>query len=452
MDRRKFITSLAAAGGTALGGSALGLPRDSKAAARRPNVIIILADDLGYGDLGCQGSRVMKTPRLDEMAEQGVRMTSFFASGPVCSPSRAGIMTGRYPIRSGVNYVFVPTELFPLALALYGKYRMPWGLPRNEIVLPELMKTAGYNTCCIGKWHLGDLPGQRPRARGFDYYYGVLHSNDAIPLRLYENERVVEPAPVDQDYLTQSYTEKAVSWIESNDDSPFFLYMAHTSPHVPLHASPEFRGTSEAGLYGDCVEEIDWSVGQVLDALDRRGMAEDTLVFFTSDNGPWFQGSAGGLRGRKDETFGGGMKVPAIARWPGVIPAHTVTDRMSMNFDLFTTSLAAAGLEAPSDRPIDGRDVLPMLKGEEQSPHRELYFYKGRELQAVLQDGWKYHRRHKGWATSFSGRQRGPMLFHLPDDPDESYNVIDLYPGKAKELREQMDAWEKCMAAGVPRY
>jgi len=442
MDRRSFMGSAAgAAAGMALGSR----PR---ASAKKPNIIIIMADDLGYGDLGCYGSRAIATPNLDSMARQGVKLTSFFSSAAVCSPSRAGLLTGRYPVRTGVTGVFFPSRN-PATPAIHAASRLPPGMNTEEITIAQVLKTRGYATACIGKWHLGDMKRYRPNHRGFDHYFGLLYSNDMTPLPLYRNDETVEKSPVNQDFLTKKYTEEAVRFIENNRDGPFLLYLPHTFPHVPLHASPEFRGRSAGGLYGDCVEEIDWSTGEIMKTLDRLGIAGDTFMFFTSDNGPWYQGSTGGLRERKGNIFEGGMRAPAIARWPGVIPAGITTDQPSMNLDLFATAAAMAGAELPGDRPMDGKDILPMLRGGE-SPHQALFFYAGRELQAVRAGNWKYHRRHKWWTSKHFMVSRGPMLFNLDDDPDESYNVMGLYPDVARELDELMNRWEKGLVKGVP--
>jgi uncharacterized sulfatase len=408
-----------------------------------------MADDLGYGDLSCYGSEAIKTPNLDRMAGEGVRLTSFFSSAPVCSPSRAGLMTGRYPSRVGVTTVYFASRnpLGPVYNTLAG---IGEGMNPREITMAQALKTAGYATCCIGKWHLGDMKRYRPNHRGFEHYFGLLYSNDMTPLPLYRNDEIIEKSPVDQDLLTQKYTREALDWLGDNHDRPFLLYFPHTFPHQPLHASPEFRGRSDAGLYGDCVEEVDWSVGEVLKALDKHGVADNTFVFFTSDNGPWYQGSPGGQRGRKGETFDGGMNVPGIARFPGVIPAGTTSDEMSMNFDLFATALTLAGEPLPSDRPIDGKDIMPMLAGS-ASPHEALYFYKGRELQSMRMGKFKYRRRGMGYTTASFPLVQGPMLFNLEDDPDESYNVMDKFPDVAKKMDAMMRDWEAAMKKGVPR-
>lgn len=443
MNRRRFCASAAAG----LAGFALSR---RLAAARPPNVVIILADDLGWADLGCYGSAAIRTPHLDRLAGEGARMTAFYASGPVCSPSRAGLLTGRYPARTGVTFALSPKELGVLPLAASAYYRMSLGLPPGEITLADLLGGAGYATTCIGKWHLGDHPQHLPNRRGFDHFFGVLHPNDAVPLRLYRNTEVVEKAPVNQDFLTQKYTAEAVAWMSEQRERPFFCYLAHTFPHIPLHASPEFRGKSNAGLYGDAVEELDWSTGELLKTLDHLGLADNTLVVFTSDNGPWFEGNTGVYRGRKGQILEGGMRVPGIARRPGVIPAGSVCHGIGMNFDLFATALAAAGLEPPADRAIDGRDLTPLWRGEAERVHEELFYYWRREAQAVRTDRWKYHRRHPGWADLPTVVPQRPMLFDLNADPNECYNVLDRYPEVAAELEARIKDWEAGFIRGVP--
>jgi arylsulfatase A len=444
MDRREFIGAAAgAAGGIALGGRALAQ------AKKRPNIVIIMADDLGYGDLSGYGSEAIETPNLDRLAGEGVKLTEFFASAPVCSPSRAGLLTGRYPVRTGTTQVYFPSRN-PATPLIHAAVHLGPGMNPREITMAQALKAAGYATCCIGKWHLGDMKRYRPNHRGFDHYLGLLYSNDMTPLPLYRNDEIIEKSPVDQNHLTQKYTKEALDWLDKNHDQPFLLYFPHTFPHRPLHASPEFRGSSAAGLYGDCVQEVDWSVGEVLKALDRYGISDNTFVFFTSDNGPWFQGSPGGKRGRKDETFDGGMNVPGIARFPGRIPAGTQSNEMSMNFDLFATALTLAGAPLPSDRAIDGKDIMPLLAGG-PSPHEALYFYKGRELQCMRMGNFKYRRRGTGYATAYFYAPVGPMLFNLEDDPDESYNVIDKFPDVAEKMEAMMRDWEAGMKKGVPR-
>jgi arylsulfatase A-like enzyme len=441
MDRRDFLRTSALVSAGLLAG-----PEARAQVAKAgglPNLVLIIADDLGWGDLGCYGSQSIATPHLDRLAIEGARMTNFFSSASVCSPSRAGLLTGRYPPRTGITQVLFPhNSAMDLALRLFG---VPAGLPLDEVTLADLLRRRGYATAGIGKWHLGDLPEYRPIQRGFDYSFGPLYSNDMEPFELYQGNEVVEPAPADQDLLTQKYTAEALGFIERSQPKPFFLYLPHTFPHRPLHASKEFRGSSQAGLYGDTVEEIDFSTGQILEALARHGLDQNTLILFTSDNGPWFQGSPGGYRGRKNETFDGGMRVPLLARWPGRIPPGQVTDGMAMNIDLFTTLLAAAGAPPPSDRPIDGQDLLPLLAGNSPSPHQALYFYQGSELQAIRVGNWKFHRRHRVLVYPF-GKQ-GPWLFDLEKDPNESYDCSLKYPEKARKLEQMMQDWEATFQA-----
>jgi len=450
MDRRRFLKD---AGRTLAGTAALASARSASGAPlktppEKPNIVIIMADDMGYGDVGCFGSELIKTPNLDRMAERGIKLTSFYSCASICAPSRAGLMTGRYPIRSGVTMNFYPSSDPMKSVPIHTMTGIGWGLDTEEITMAQALKPEGYASACIGKWHLGDLKKYRPHRRGFDHFMGVLYSNDWKRLKLYRGDEVIED-PVDQAYLTQKYTTEAVEFIADNRDRPFLLYLPHTFPHIPLHASPEFRGRSKGGLYGDTVEEIDWSTGEVLAALERHGIADNTLVVFTSDNGPWYQGSTQGLRGRKNESLEGGMRVPGIARWPGVLPEGKVSNQMSMNFDLFTTAVELGGAETPDDRPIDGKNIIPMLQGE-AGPHEALFFYWLDNLEAVRAGRWKYHRRHRFWNASFFFARRGPMLFNIDDDPFESYNLIDTYPDKAKELDELMDEWEDGLVKGVP--
>jgi len=450
MDRREFIK------GGMVSGAAMALAGRGWAGpwlptgATKPNIIIILCDDLGWGDLGCYGAQTIKTPNIDGLAGQGIKFTDFYSSAPVCSPSRAGLLTGRYPPRTGVTQVLFPTSglesIINLRIALGGA---AIALPQDELTLADLLKKDGYATGAIGKWHLGDLPGFRPNDRGFDHYLGLLYSNDMAPLPLYRNRQVVEKAPVNQDYLTKKYTEEALWFLKENKGRPFFLYLAHTFPHVPLHASPDFLGKSKAGIYGDCVEEIDWSTGKILDALLSYGLLENTLVMFTSDNGPWWTGSPGYHRGRKNETFEGGMAVPLIASWPARIPVGKLSDQMTMNFDLFATSLAVAGVDLPKDRIIDGKNLLPLLEGREaKTPHQYLFYYQARDLQAVRSGKWKYQLRHFVQYPPL-GKNQGPWLFDLENDPNESYNVIDRHPEITREFEEVLEDWNKNFSRGM---
>jgi uncharacterized sulfatase len=427
------------------GVQAAGTPR------QLPNIIIIFADDLGYGDLGSYGSQSIRTPNLDRLAAEGVRLTNAYASAPLCSPSRAGLLSGRYPIRTHVTMPLYPAGAFmDVVFNAGGVYRYGLrGIPEDEVLLPEFLRHRGYRTGILGKWHLGDRSPHLPTDSGFDLFYGSLYSNDEEPYAVYRNEEVEVEPPADQSILTQSFTAEAISFIQENAGYPFFLYYAQPFPHVPLHASEAFRGRSEAGLYGDTVEEIDWSVGEILKSLADHRLEGETLVIFTSDNGPWWQGSPGFTRGRKNLPFEGGFRVPLVARWPGVIPGGIVVDEMTMNFDLFATCLAAAGIPLPSDRIVDGQDILPVLQGQALSPHETLYYYKGSRLVGVRHGQWKYLRQHMTDNGGYASLSQGPFLFNLDLDPNESYSLLESQPQVAATLREMMADWDAEMRRNV---
>jgi arylsulfatase A len=309
-----------------------------------PNIVLIVADDLGIGDVGAFGSERIKTPRLDQIASEGIVLTNFYASANICSPSRAGILTGRYPIRSGMGWDVVT------AIDTHG-------LPLEEITIAEMLQARGYSTALVGMWHLGNRLQFWPTRQGFDSFYGVPHSNDMPNFALYRGEQKIEQ-PVDQSTLTQRYTKEAVQFIKANTDRPFFLYMAHTFPHIPLFASAEFVGKSNAGLYGDAVEEIDWSTGQIVDALKKLSLYDNTLIMFTSDNRAWWEGSNGASRGAKGSTWDAGYRVGLIASWQNGIPPGQASDALSINIDLLPTIADATNSELPTDRAIDGRSLL----------------------------------------------------------------------------------------------
>jgi len=416
-----------------------------------PNIVLIFVDDLGYGDLLPYGSELIRTPNLDRMATEGVLLTNFYSTAPVCTPARAGLLTGRYPIRSHLALPLYPKgHLMGVFLNAIGRY--PYGvtgIPEDELLLPEILKARGYATGMVGKWHLGDSSPHLPVENGFDTYFGPLYSNDVDPFELYRDNQVVMPAPVDQSQLTKQYTQEAIDFIEANQDSPFFLYLSHTMVHEPLHASDDFKGKSQAGLYGDAVEELDWSVGEVLDALDKHGLDDKTLVVFTSDNGPWWQGNAGGLRGRKHNVMEGGFRVPFYARWPGVLPAGAVRDELVVNFDLLPTCLEIAGAALPDDRIIDGKSILPLLLGKPQQPHDIFFYYDGHDLVAVRQGNWKYHRRHMSDNGGYPIFYHGPFLFDLKSDPAESYSLLESEPEIAQRLSQILDDWDAQIAANT---
>ena len=344
------------------------------APVRRTNIVIILADDLGYGDLGCYGHPKFKTPNLDRLATEGVRLRQFHSPSPYCAPSRAALLTGRYPLRHGLTANPAPDG---------GAKADALGLPLTEVLLPQLLKRAGYATGMIGKWHLGHREAELlPTRRGFDEYFGILYSNDMRPVRVLKDEKVVE-YPVVQATLTDRYTDAAVDFIGRNRSRPFFLYLAHAMPHKPLACSEGFYKKSGAGLYADVMVELDASVGRVLAKLKELGLENDTLVIFTSDNGPWYGGSSGGLRGMKGTTWEGGYRVPCIVRWPGQLPAGKTSEVLSFLADLFPMALTAAGVAAPKDVVLDGRDLLPTLAGKAENGHEVLFTHSGAKIAGV---------------------------------------------------------------------
>jgi len=454
----------------------------------RPNLVVILADDLGYGDLGVQGSRAIETPQLDQLAAEGMRFSHFYSSAPLCSPSRAGLLTGRYPLRSGVmtalpaagdTLVRRLTRRVGMLFAMLGSVDMAGGdnavpgLPPSEITLAEALRLAGYRTMAVGKWHLGDftqLPEYHPSNHGFDRFVGFNMSNDDWPVAFWRDQtEVVADIGLDQAGYTGLFTEAAVRFIEESRVEPFFLYLAHKDPHQPFFPSEAFAGRSAAGPYGDAVSELDWSVGEVVAALQRRGIAGNTLVVVTSDNGPWFEGDPGGLRGRKGQSYEGGFRVPFIAWWPGRIPAGAVSEVPAINLDLFPTFLGLAGLSLPSDRITDGRDLWPVLAGERADVgERPLFFFHDYDVEALRAGPWKYIDRnsHYVWPTPLdkadtpagkilTGRDyrppgsaqsvptlgTWPLLYDLRRDPAEAYNLAETHPQVTEELARTLREW-----------
>jgi arylsulfatase A len=425
--------------------------KPSAAPQNLPNMVVILVDDLGRGDWGGPGDGMIDTPNLDQMAQEGVLMTNFYASAPVCTPSRAALLTGRYAVRSHMTLPLYPkNHPMEYLLKLVDRYQYDvTGIPEDEALLPEILKRRGYRTGMVGKWHLGDQPGHLPNDNGFDSFYGVLYSNDQKKMAVLRNSDVEIPTPVEQSQLTQLYTQEALDFIEANQGHPFFLYLAHTAVHEPLFASEEYQHTSQAGLYGDAVQELDWSVGAVLKKISDLGLDDKTFVVFSSDNGPWWQGSTGGLRGRKNNIADGGFRVPMIARWPKTLPAGLVTNEFGVNFDLFSTCLAIADTTEPEDRIIDGRNLIPLLRGEADSPHDRFFYYDGPILAAVRYKQWKYQRRHMSDNGGYPIFSQGPFLFDLDRDPSESYNLMDSYPEVTRQLVQMLDDWETEMDENV---
>jgi arylsulfatase A-like enzyme len=420
-----------------------------------PNVIIIYADDLGYADIGPfsarKGAQRPRTPNLDRMAAEGIRLTDFYVAQAVCSASRAALLTGSYSNRVGITGALNPSS--------------KQGISADEHTMAEVLKQRDYATAIFGKWHLGHHKPFLPTHHGFDEYLGLPYSNDMWPnhpttkdfpeLPLIEGDEVVRLGP-DQAQLTRMYTERAVGFIEKNRERPFFLYLAHTMPHVPLFVSDAFSAKTGQGLYGDVIAEVDWTVGRVLDAVARTGIDHRTLIIFTSDNGPWASygnhaGSAGPFRESKATAFEGGVRVPFIARWPGRIPNGATQHGPAMTIDLLPTVAGLAGATVPSDRIIDGRDIWPLLASSRRTadPHDALYFYWGRELHAVRSGRWKLHVPHPYQSLESAGKDGSPgkyvrkeielSLFDLDKDPGESTNVAHVHPDVVKKLMDYVE-------------
>jgi arylsulfatase A len=412
------------------------------APASKPlNVILMFADDLGWGDLGCYGSP-LSTPHLDRLAREGMRFTHCLSANPVCSPSRAALLTGRYPTRVGV-----PTVLFP---------RDRTGLADGEQTIAQLLKAKGYNTACVGKWHLGHTPPNLPTFKGFDSYFGIPYSNDMSPRWLMDGEKVLEEeTPLDT--LTPRYTERAVQFIGQNKDSPFFLYFPHTYPHIPLGASKAFRGKSPHGIYGDVIAELDWSVGELIAALKKHGLDKNTLFLFSSDNGPWFQGSPGKLRGRKGMTWEGGVRVPLIAWAPGRIPRGRVSDALVSTIDITPTICSLTGAALPA-RPVDGIDISPLLTGAKPAIERDVILYFDNvHIQCARWGQWKLHiSRYNNVTYSpapAGGRKnirlKNPELYNVVADPDESFDVAEENPAIVKQIQQRIDALVATLPAPI---
>ena len=410
-------------------------------AADKPNFILIFVDDLGYADIGPFGSKLHRTPHLDRMAAEGRKLTSFYVTANVCTPSRSSLMTGSYPRRVGLD----ENEkgqwvLFP------GNQE---GLHPDEVTVAETLKQVGYKTACVGKWHLGDQPEFLPTRQGFDSYFGIPFSNDMghdsrqqpyryPPLPLLRMEKVIEEEP-DQRLITQRYTEEALQFIDKNRDGPFFLYLAHTMPHWPQYSSERFAGKSMNGKWGDTVEEIDWSTGEILDKLDQLGIDDKTLVVFTSDNGGATRHGASNapLRGGKGTTWEGGHRVCFLARWPGHVPAGTASDELAISVDILPTFAAMAGAKAPVDRVLDGKDISALLLSETPgpTPHLAYYYYFMTHLNAVRSGRWKLHVARMG--GRYPDYEPNPVLelYDLSSDIGETRNIADAYPRVVRQLQ-----------------
>lgn len=456
LSRRQFMAA------TGAGLAACSLPRRARACPRdprdRPNFIVIFVDDCGYRDVGCFGAEGYETPHLDRMAAEGVRFTDFYAAAASCTPSRASLMTGCYPARIGLPNVLNHTANI--------------GLHEDETTIAEVLKSRGYATACYGKWHLGHHPKFLPTRHGFDEYFGLPYSNDMWPrhptndtfppLPLIEDEETVQYNP-DQRQLTTWYTRRTIDFITAHKDEPFLVYLAHTMAHVPLHVSDKFAGRSKLGPYGDVLMELDWSVGQVLSTVRSLGLDDNTLVVFTSDNGPWLSygdhaGCALPLREGKGTTFDGGQRVPFIAWWPGQISADSVCRDVAATFDLLPTLAGLAGAGLDPGRTIDGKDIWPLLHGapDAASPHEAFFFHLGGRVHAVRCGNWKLHAPHQyrslagegggGWPGPYENKDIGWALFDLEADIGETTDVADQHPGIVERLSELIVAFEKELA------
>lgn len=410
---------------------------------QKPNIVLVFVDDMGYGDISCFGSTAIKTPNIDKLAQKGVRLNNFYAASPVCTPSRFSCLTGRYPTRGFVNGVFFPTTT--LQGNLVNRLSIPHGIKgilSDEITAGEALSAGGYKTAIFGKWHLGDCSPHLPNERGFDYFYGSYYSVDMDPYAFYRNQEIaIDADEMDKSQITKLLTEEIKTYIDQNHQEPFFVYYASPYPHHPAHASEAFAGKSLGGTYGDCVEELDWSVGEIYQKLEEHGIADNTLFIFTSDNGPWFEGNPGLHRGRKGLSFDGGQMVPFVACWPDQIPANTEINHTAMNIDFFPTFLKMAGIDLPQDREIDGEDMLPLLLGEKQENlHDELYFVSFDTLFGVrTKEDYKYTIRHKHDTQRYTMLKQGPFLFDMKHDQNESYDVSSHFPEKKEQLKNTLE-------------
>lgn len=402
-----------------------------------PNIVYIFTDDLGYGDLGAFGAKDIKTPHIDRLAYEGIKFTDFYSASSVCSPSRAALMTGKYPQRMGINAVFFP-ESFT-------------GMPNEEVTIAELLKQKNYATGMVGKWHLGHREKFLPLQQGFDSYFGIPYSNDMESV-VYMRDNEVVDFDVDQTQTTKLYTEEALSYIDRNKDEPFFLYVSHNQPHVPIYASDDFLGSSERGLYGDVIQEIDWSVGQIIEKLEEHQLLENTLIIFSSDNGPWLvmedhAGSAGVLREGKQFTFDGGMRVPTVAMWKGSIKEGTVSNDLATQMDWFPTIANLTNTELPNTT-LDGRDISMVLNGTGKRDGDSFLFFDGATLEGYRKGKYKYKKPYKGFKGA-NWKQKVPphnhLLINMNVDPGERINLYDSLPEVAAQMIDDMNTEYKSL-------
>lgn len=447
INRRDFLAlvSSSAAAGSAI--SALGLASNQADAAsgvsdarrHKPNVVLMICDDLGYGDLGCYGSN-LPTPNLDAMAAEGVRCTHFNAAHPICSASRAGLLTGRYGTRSGTTGAFGPNSVS--------------GTSQDETLISNLFHARGYKTMALGKWHLGDAPQYLPTNRGFDSYYGVPYSVDMKPLPLIRDTTILEQ-DTDRKELTQQYTAEAVKLIQEQTDDPFFLYLGFSYPHDPARPSDRFRGKTKFWDFGDAVAEIDWSAGEIVKAIEKKGLGSDTLILFTSDHGPWYQGSPGLLRGRKASTFEGGFRVPLLARWRGTIARGRVANDWISNLDILPTLCTVCGLDLPA-KPLDGTDMTAaLIDGKPVTDHKPIIYFspmgeRGMDVHCIRRQEWKLrvaqgvggeiYLNDRTTQSQKSAWLARPELYNVALDPAESYDVAEMYPDRVTAMLRDLEA------------
>ncbi|NLO36546.1 MAG: sulfatase-like hydrolase/transferase [Clostridiaceae bacterium] len=458
-------------------------PMTAAERAAAPNIVMILMDDLGWGDLSCFGSQAIRTPHLDRLARDGIVMENCYASSPVCTPSRFGLLTGRYPCRGLIEHVFFPTiepdrdqitpqgyeneaderdgqvtDAFVQRVHEMNRRRrteMPVsGILEDELTIAELLRARGYRTGMFGKWHLGDRSPHLPNDKGFETFFGAHYSNDMYPYHFWRNREIAVKAPLDQRRITEYLNTELFAFIRGQAAEPFFAYYASPWPHHPLSSGESFAGTSRGGVYGDCIQEFDHGIGQLLDVLKEKDLLEKTLIVFTSDNGPWHQGSPGGHRGRKGNFFDGGQVVPTICFWQGTLSGRRIRE-MAMNIDFLPTFCELTGAKLPQDREIDGRSLLPLLLDQtDQSPHDVLFYVNSlvpvharQGYAARSRDHFKYVQAAGSENAAYRGMRIHPFLFDLTCDRDESYDVRRLHPQKAEELRLRLDAFNDAVLA-----
>lgn len=410
----------------------------------QPNIVYIFLDDAGVTDFGAYGNTVIRTPNIDQLAKDGITFNQHYSAASNCSPSRAALLTGRYQVRHGLNDVLHPTS--------------PSGIDPNEITLAEALKAKGYATGIVGKWHLGTVKQHLPLQNGFDYYFGIPYSNDMTPVFYFRNNDTVKDI-IDQRFITRTYTDEAVNYIKANKEKPFFLYLAHNLPHVPLFASPDFTQNTKSGLYGAVIEEIDWSVGKVLKALEEQGLDKNTIVIFSSDNGPWKikqdnGGTSGALRGEKSTWFEGGFRVPLLVKWTDHIKAGSFYNNVTSQLDWFPTLVKLAGGSLATDRTYDGEDIFPVLNGTAQRKGNQIYYFYSGKLRAYRKGDYKIVFPYEGQTASF-GRAFIPAiesvwLFNLKTDPNETANIALSNLELTQQLLSEANKYVESLGALPP--